>query len=167
MKTIRLIIFAGVLIQLVPNKLNAQTIPSMQLKSIDGQEKRTDEVFINGQPVLLIFWATWCNHTLTGLTTIQDDYLIDWIDVYNLKLVAVSVDDVKTSNRAITIANTNGWEFEIFLDLNGDFKRAMGVNNAPHVFLLNAEREIIWQQSAYMNGDEDVIEELLFKEAKD
>lgn len=167
MKIIKAFIAVSFLIQFVPYQLNAQTIPSMQLKSIDGQEKNTGDIFTSGQPVLLIFWATWCNHTSTGLTTIQDDYLVDWIDTYNLKVIAVSVDDVKTSNRAITVANTNGWEFEVYLDVNSDFRRAMGVNNAPHVFLFNSDGEVIWQQNAYMDGDEDRIEQLLIEESKD
>lgn len=167
MKSMKVLIICLILIQLVPSQLNAQNIPTMQLKSVDGQEKNTAEVFASGQPILLIFWATWCNHTSTGLTTIQDDYLIDWIDTYNLKVIAVSVDDVKTSNRAITVANTNGWDFEVYLDVNGDFRRAMGVNNAPHVFLFNSDGEVIWQQNAYMDGDEDRIEQLLIEESKD
>jgi peroxiredoxin len=112
---------------------------------------------------LLVFWATWCSHTSTGLTTIQDDYLIDWIDDYNLKIVAVSVDDSKTSNRAVTIANTNAWEFDVFIDENGDFKRAMGVNSAPYIFLIDSSGKIIWQQNAYLDGEEDRIEEKLSK----
>ena len=43
----------------------------------------------------------------------------------------------------------------------------MGVNNAPHVFLLNSEGEIVWQQNAYMDGDEDRIEQLLEEVSKD
>lgn len=160
-------VYIGIfLVQLWPSVLSAQTVPSMQLQAINGEEKNTSEVFSNGQPIILIFWATWCNHTLTGLTTIQDDYLEDWIEKYNVKVVAVSVDDVKTSNRAITIANSKGWDFEVFLDVNGDFRRAMGVNNAPHVFLINSDAEIVWQQNAYLDGDEDRIEELLIKEVK-
>lgn len=147
--------------QLGPNSLYAQTIPHTYLTSIDGQEVSSDEVFAEGQPILLVFWATWCDHTCKGLTTIQDDYLVDWIEEFNVKIVAVSVDDMKTSNRAVTIANTKAWDFDIFLDVNGDFKRAMGVNNAPYVFLLNSKGEIIWQQNAYLEGDEDRIEELL------
>lgn len=166
MRPIKAVYIGIFLVQLWPSVLSAQTVPSMQLQAINGEEKNTSEVFSNGQSIILIFWATWCNHTLTGLTTIQDDYLEDWIEKYNVKVVAVSVDDVKTSNRAITIANSKGWDFEVFLDVNGDFRRAMGVNNAPHVFLINSDAEIVWQQNAYLDGDEDRIEELLIKEVK-
>lgn len=145
------------------NVHSQSAIPSMQIKGIDGDEISTTEVFKEGQPILLVFWATWCSHTSTGLTTIQDDYLIDWIDDYNLKIVAVSVDDSKTSNRAVTIANTNAWEFDVFIDENGDFKRAMGVNSAPYIFLIDSSGKIIWQQNAYLDGEEDRIEEKLSK----
>jgi cytochrome c biogenesis protein CcmG/thiol:disulfide interchange protein DsbE len=138
-------------------------IPSTQLTSMDGDNVNSDEVFAAGQPILLVFWATWCTHTSTGLTTIQDDYFDDWKEQFNIKVVAVSVDDAKSSNRVPLVANTKGWEFDIFLDLNGDLKRAMGVNNAPFVFLLDSEGKIIWQQNAYNEGDEERIEEELSK----
>lgn len=141
------------------NQASAQTVPNQELESIDGEWLKTEEVFPQGQVVLIVFWATWCGHTSTGLTTIQDDYLIEWENDYDLKIVAVSVDDAKSSNRAISVANSCGWEFDTFLDQNGDFKRAMGVSSAPHLILLNAEGQIAWRQSAYMSGDETKIED--------
>ncbi|MDG1776146.1 MAG: TlpA disulfide reductase family protein [Crocinitomicaceae bacterium] len=140
-----------------------QNIPSVQMESIDGTRVHSEEVFPLGRPTLLVFWATWCNHTTTGLSNIQDDYLDEWQEEFDLNIVAVSVDDAKTYNRAVSVANSNGWDFDIYLDKNGDFKRAMGVNNAPHVVLINAEREVVWQQPAFMNGDEDIIQEELEK----
>ena len=151
-----------VLILTSTNQFFAQSeIPEMQLQSIEGSRISTQEVFDKGQPILLVFWATWCNHTSVGLTDIQDEYLDDWRDNFDLKIVAVSVDDSKTSNRAVTVANSSGWDFDVFLDVNGDFKRAMGVNTAPHVVLLNAEGKVVWQQPKYLSGDEEIIQEKL------
>jgi peroxiredoxin len=141
--------------------LGQQKIPSVQMQHVDGTQSNSLEVFTSKQPILIVFWATWCNHTSTGLSDIQDDYLDAWLDEFDLKIVAISVDDSKTSNRAVSIANTNGWDFDVYLDVNGDFRRAMGVNSAPHVILLNSEGEMVWQQPSYMTGDEEVIQQQL------
>jgi thiol-disulfide isomerase/thioredoxin len=138
-------------------------IPNINLVTIDGDQKSTTEVFNNEQPVVLVFWATWCSHTTAGLSSIQDDYLADWQEDYNIKIIVVSVDDVRSSNRAVVMANSSGWDFDVFLDINGDFKRAMGVNSAPYVFILNKDGVIVWQKGAFMVGDEDIIEEELSK----
>ena len=39
-------------------------------------------------------------------------------------------------------------------DPNGDFKRAMGVGSVPHTFLLNENKEIVYQHTGYKDGDE-------------
>ena len=52
------------------------------------------------------------------------------------------------------------------LDPNGDFKRAMNVNNVPHVFVVNGNREIVWQQNSASPGDDEKLYEIVKKVAK-
>jgi len=48
------------------------------------------------------------------------------------------------------------------LDPNGDFKRAMNVQNAPHVFVLDGEGKIVYNHAGYTDGgEEDIYEALL------
>ena len=46
------------------------------------------------------------------------------------------------------------WDYEVYIDPNGDFRRAMNVQNVPHTFLVNGEGKIIWQHNSYSEGDE-------------
>nr|MBA3900969.1 TlpA family protein disulfide reductase [Bacteroidota bacterium] len=59
--------------------------------------------------------------------------------------------------------NGRNWDFEVYLDVNQDFKRAMNVNNVPHTFLLNGNGEIVWQHNSYSEGDEIKMYELVKK----
>ncbi len=143
---------------------NAQNeIPNLKLKDLNGNLKNTVEVFKEEHPKLIVFWASWCNHTKSGLNSISDDYLDDWVSDYNLKVVAITVDDSKTIDRAKTIANSSAWSFEVLMDPNGDFRRAMGVANAPYIILLDSQNKIVWQQSTFLSGDEETIEEEIKK----
>jgi peroxiredoxin len=49
------------------------------------------------------------------------------------------------------------------MDPNGDFKRAMGVNNVPHTFLLDKDGTIVYSHNNYAPGDEDSLYEELLK----
>ena len=80
-----------------------------------------------------------------------------------MNLVAVSVDDSKTANSVAMYANGKSWEYLVLLDPNGDFKRAMGVNNVPHTFLLDTEGNIVYSHNNYAPGDEDALYEELLK----
>ena len=46
------------------------------------------------------------------------------------------------------------WDYEVYCDPNGDLKRAMGVGSVPHTFLLNKNKEIVYQHTGYKDGDE-------------
>ena len=47
-----------------------------------------------------------------------------------------------------------GWEYEVLLDPNGEFKRAMNVQNVPHVFVLDSQGDIVYNHTGYTDGSE-------------
>jgi len=59
--------------------------------------------------------------------------------------------------------NGQAWEYEVYIDPNSDFKRAMNVNNVPHTFLVDGNGNIVWQHNSYQPGDEDELYELVQK----
>jgi peroxiredoxin len=136
-------------------------VASVQLKDMDGKTLNTANLGFEG-PVIISFWATWCSPCKRELNAIHDVYP-DWQDETGVELVAVSIDDQKTKNMVPLYANGKGWDYLVLMDTNGDFKRAMGVNNVPHTFLLDAEGNIVYSHNNYAPGDEDELYEEVLK----
>jgi thiol-disulfide isomerase/thioredoxin len=107
----------------------------------------------NDTTYVVNFWATWCKPCLTELNTISDVYY-DWQDETGVKLVAVSIDNARSSSKVLPMVNGKGWDYEVYLDPNGNLKRAMGVNMIPHTFLLNGNMEVVWQHTSFSEGGE-------------
>jgi len=143
-------------------KLN--TIPSVNIKRINGSTINTDSITNDGKPLIISFWATWCKPCVMELNTIEENYK-DWQKETGVKLVALSIDDARTSPSVGPFVNGKGWEYEVYLDPNGDFKRAMNVNMVPHTFLMNGKREIVDQHTSFAPGDEDQLFEKIKKVA--
>ena len=142
-----------------------RTIPGVDIKTLSGETFNTSEI-LNDGPIFVSFWATWCKPCIQELMAIDENYE-DWQDETGFKLYAISIDDTKSMSRVAPFVNGRGWEFDVFLDPNSDFKRAMNVINVPHSFILNAKGEIIWQHTSYSPGDEDEIYEILKKVAEE
>lgn len=160
MKTI--LTFAISLILLSTIAQEKTTIPSVSIKTIDNQNFDTKNIENDGKPIVISFWATWCSPCKRELNTIAEGYE-DWVEETGVKIIAISIDDSRNTAKVAPYVNGQGWEYEVYLDPNGDFKRAMNVNNVPHTFLINDKKEIVWQHNSYVDGDEAELYELIKK----
>lgn len=137
-------------------------IPAATVKTMDGRSFDTKNISNDGKPIIISFWATWCSPCKRELNTIHEDFE-DWVDETGVKLVAISIDDARNMSKVKPYVMGKGWEYEVYLDPNGDFKRAMGVNNVPHTFLIDGKGNIVWQHNSYSPGDEEELYELVTK----
>ena len=132
---------------------------NITLKALDGQSVQSSVIQNNGKPVIISFWATWCKPCNRELDAIKEVYE-DWQEETGVKLVAVSIDDARSAARVRPWVDGKDWPYEVYLDQNKDFARAMNVVNVPHVFIINGDGEIVWQHTSYQDGGE---EELIAK----
>ena len=135
-------------------------LPNVQLKDINGNTIQTGSISNNGKPVIISFWATWCKPCLRELKAIHEVYP-DWQDETGVKMIIVSIDQAQDANKVKPLVDGNGWEYEVLLDPNSDFKRAMNVQNVPHVFVLDGKGKIVYNHAGYVDGGEEDIYEAL------
>jgi len=140
-------------------------LPAVNVKTLSGKTVSTGDLSNDGKPIIISFWATWCKPCVRELNAIAEVYE-EWTDETGVKLVAVSIDDSRNTAKVGPFVNGKGWDYEIVLDSNGDFKRAMNVNTIPHTFLVNGKGEVVWQHTTYSEGDEEELYELVKKVAK-
>jgi len=133
-------------------------IPQSTVKTLDGTKVNSGTFSNNGKPIIISFWATWCKPCKKELDAIHENYA-DWIKETGVKLIAVSIDDARSSGKVVTDVKLKGWEFEVYIDENQDFKRAMNVNNVPHTFIVDGEGNIVWSHNSYTEGDEETLYE--------
>lgn len=139
-------------------------LPEVALKNLIGEIVQTSEFKNADGPIILSFWATWCKPCIRELTNIHDVYE-DWQEETGVKIIAVSIDDARNAMKVAPFVNGQGWDYEIYLDENSEFRRQLNVNNIPHTFLLNGKGEILWQHNGYVEGDEASLYELVKKVA--
>lgn len=142
-------------------------LPSVELKNLEGKVVNVSQLSNDGKPFVISFFADWCHPCKRELRAIHEVYA-DWQDETGMKLIAVSEDEAHNINKVKPTVESEGWEYDVLLDPNGDFMRAMGVQAIPHVFVLDGKGNIIYSHSGYTEGSEqaiiDKIREVLAKE---
>jgi peroxiredoxin len=132
----------------------AQQLPSVQIKDVNGKTVDTSTLNNEGKPFIISFFATWCKPCLRELNSISEMYP-DWQDETGVKIVAVSIDEAQNVNKVKPLVDRLGWDYEVLLDTNGDFKRAMNVNLIPAVFIIDGKGNIVESRSGYTDGSEN------------
>ena len=134
----------------------AQPLPQIEVQTLGGTKVPIASLHQTGKPTIVSFWATWCKPCINELNSLAERYE-ELQEELGVTLVAVSIDDSRTSPKVGPFVAGQGWDYTVALDPNSDLRRAMGVNNVPHTFLLNGAGEIVWQVNKYVPGEEEVL----------
>lgn len=157
-----MVLLAGTLMVHAQDTTKVQTseIPSAEIRTLDDKIVNARDILSDTIPVVVSFWATWCKPCIKELTAINDE-MDTWKAEVPFRMVAVSVDDARTTHMVKNMVNSKGWTFEVYLDRNSDLKKLMNVAQPPHIFIIYKGR-IVYQHTSYAEGDE----EALFEELK-
>jgi len=135
-------------------------LPSVTLKSIDGKVVKTDTLSNNGKPFIIDFFATWCKPCNRELSAISEVYE-DWQSETGVKVIAVSIDQAQNINKVKPLVDNHGWPYEVLLDPNSDFKRALGINMIPYTLIVDGQGNIVYKHNGYTDGaEEELIEKV-------
>ncbi len=165
MKKIALILLAFSLFAFTNFSNDGGKIPTATVKKLDGTKVKTNTFSNDGKPMIISFWATWCKPCIAELNAVHENYA-EWVKETGVKLIAISIDDVRSSAKVAPLVKTKGWEYDIYIDENSDFKRALNVNNPPQTFLVDGKGNIVWSHTGFAEGDDEKLYENLKKLAK-
>ena len=134
----------------------AAQIPAVTLHDTEGHTVRTDTLSNQNRPMIISFFATWCKPCNRELSAIAELYP-DWQAETGVRLLAVSIDDGQNAERVRPFVDGKGWTYDILLDPNSDFRRAIGVNLIPHVFVIDGKGKVALSRSGYTEGGEQLL----------
>lgn len=75
-------------------------------------------------------------------------------------MYAIATDDSRTIKRVVPLVNGKDWAFNVLLDKNQDFKRALNITGIPYTIIVK-NGKIIYRHLGYVDGDENEIFKIL------
>ena len=116
--------------------------PNIQGQLLNGQHINMQS--LQGKPVLLHFWASWC-----GICKLEQDS-IEAISkdhaVISIAMKSGHVDEVRQ------YMNAHHLSFPVINDPDGEIANRFGVRAVPATFILNPTGEISFKETGYTTG---------------
>lgn len=148
-------IYLILMIAMVAIAAIAQDIPNVRIQTNEGKNVNTISWIDNETPFIVSFWSTTCKPCLKELDALSENY-DDWNEEKPFRVIAVSIDDSRSLARAKALASGRGWDmFDVFFDVNSEFRRLMNVSMVPHVFVFDKEGKQVYTHVGYKPGDEE------------
>lgn len=109
-----------------------QLAPDFSLALLDGSNVRLTD--LQGQIVLINFWATWCEPCRSEMPALQSLYANGDQD-----FVIIAVNLMESIDVVQPFVDELGLTFPIALDFNGDVNRLFNIIGYPTTYIVNAE----------------------------
>ncbi len=108
--------------------------PDFVGRRVDGSNAVNTLANFRGKVIVLNIWATWCKPCVVEMPTFED--LRKQVPDTNLRIVAVSVDDVAGGDSVAAFARGLGLSFDVLLDSLHRTDRAYQTTGYPATFVI-------------------------------
>ena len=143
--------------------LYSQTkLPAVTVNNSNGESLDIGKYVETGGPKIISLWATWCGPCRMELNALKKVYP-KWQEMYNLEIIAISVDIPPMIKRAKKMFDKNGWEYTFLHDSDQELMAMLGIQGIPYSMLLDDQGVIQSVQVGYYPGYEKELERKIKK----
>jgi peroxiredoxin len=121
--------------------------PDFTVEMLDGRSVTLSE--LQGKPVLLIFWATWCPPCREELSHLQEGV----IDIFGDKITVLPISRGEKQETVEGFLDKMGYTFPVGLDGDQSIYKKYASNYIPRCFVINAKGVVEYAGVGY---DEEI-----------
>jgi peroxiredoxin len=133
----------------------ARAAPAFRARTLDGRSIDL-ATLTRGGPVLLDFWATWCEPCIASLPELEG--IQRRYGARGLTVVGISADGPRNFSKVRPFVTRYDLTFPIVLDEDGSLQERYQVRAMPTTILIDGAGRIVTVRSGYRPGANDEIE---------
>jgi peroxiredoxin len=129
------------------------TMPSFSLPDLDGKTWSSDE--FKGKPLIVDFWATWCNtckETIPKLAELQQKYLSKGLTVVGISVDKGSAEKIRKAAKKL------GINYLVLLDKDNTLGSAFGFTGIPSLYVFDRQGKLGTAMPGYDPDQEKQLE---------
>ncbi len=107
--------------------------PDFQLQNLDGQTISLGN--LRGKPVLINFWATWCDYCVDEIPYIQEIYE----ERSNKGLEVLAINKGESSSTVAAFMRSYNLPFTVLLDTRQDVAQGYNITGIPTTFFIDKD----------------------------
>lgn len=138
----------------------SKKLPDITITDLQGKPVKIQEFTKQSKYTILSFWATWCAPCKRELDAIGELYP-EWTEAYDVKLVAITIDNARALTQVKPLIEEKGWEFDILVDSKQELQQALNFQAIPQTFVVDSDGNILYQHEGYTPGDEYELEKII------
>jgi len=133
--------------------------PDFTVQDIDGKQVKMSD-YLGKNPILIDFWATWCNPCKVELPHLDNIY--KKYQDQGLIFLAISEDSPRSVSKVKPYVRSKNYAAMVPLDPDGQvLRKFFGENTLPYTILIDREGKIVRTFTGYVPGQEKEIEKLV------
>ncbi|HCX72296.1 MAG TPA: hypothetical protein DHM37_01115 [Candidatus Cloacimonas sp.] len=124
--------------------------PNFSLENIKGDKIDLEDYLVDGELVIIDFWATWCKPCMKELPELDKiDKEYDKVTV-----IAISSDRPRHVNKVKRVIRSKNFGFITLLDSDKKLQRELNLKTVPRTIIIDSQRQILYDHSGFKIGDE-------------
>jgi peroxiredoxin len=131
-------------------------LPDVKLKNLDGHTVSLNELADSGSATVIVFWKTTDNKCCDNLESLQEVYE-ETLGGVEVNIISICVDATGTWSHIKPYVNAKGYDFETYVDTNGELKRAMNVGNMPCTIVYDQMNNQLCRYDDFCAGYTDML----------
>jgi peroxiredoxin len=140
--------------------VTTKKLPDITIADLQGKPVKIQEYAKQSKFTIMSFWATWCAPCKRELDAISELYP-DWTSAYDVRLVAITIDNARALTQVKPLIEEKGWEFDVLVDTKQELQQGLNFQAIPQTFVVDAEGTILYQHEGYTPGDEYELEKII------
>jgi len=131
---------ATALILFINLSQSQENLPDVDLFTLEGTRISYEKIQNDSVPMIMVFWKTYDDKCCKELMDLNDVY-IEKLKDKGVRIVAVCVDNNSKMDYIRPFVYGHDIEFEVYIDNNGNLKRAMNIPTVPFTILFDKDAQ--------------------------
>lgn len=151
---------SGLIFLMFSFSLVAQGKIDFSVTTVDNEQIELSTLYNKG-PLLVSFWALWCEPCKVEMKVLKDIY--KKYEDKNFTILGINQDSPKSVSKVRAYISSQRISFPVALDPNGQLLQKLNGQSIPYSLLFNKEGEIMYKSVGYLPGDEIKLEKEIQK----